>query len=151
MFKKFIVLTSFVLVVGLFCSGAAFGDDADIEDPNLVRIATEPSPADGAAGLSPTLPLSTYISDDVPKSIPDPGESSSSLTVSDSITITDLNVELDISHSMNNADLNVYLIGPDGTQVELFTDVGLWDKNFKNTILDDEAGTSIKDGSGSFT
>ncbi|MFC1792363.1 fasciclin domain-containing protein, partial [Planctomycetota bacterium] len=87
---------------------------------------------------------------DVPKSIPDPGETSSSLTVADSLNITDLNVELDISHSKNNADLNVYLIGPDGTQVELFTDVGVWDKGFKNTILDDEAGTSIKNGSGSF-
>jgi len=118
---------------------------------SLVKVATEPSPADAATGLSPVAPLSTFVSSDVPKSIPDPGETSSSLTVSDSLKITDLNVEIDISHSSNNADLNVYLIGPDGTQVELFSDIGLWKKNFKNTILDDEAGLSIKDGSGSFT
>ena len=122
---------------------------------SLVKIATEPSPADGASELSPTPPLSTYISDDVPMNIPDRWETTitvtSSLSVADPITITDLNVELDISHSRNNADLDVYLIGPDGTQIALFTDVGLWDKNFKNTILDDEAGKSIKDGSGSYT
>lgn len=118
--------------------------------------AKNPIPADGASGLSPKPPLSTYISSDVPMIIPDqigwyPTPISSSLTIADSLKITDLNVELDISHSKNNADLDVYLIGPDGTQVELFTDVGLWEKNFKNTILDDEAGKSITSGSGPFT
>jgi len=117
---------------------------------SLVKVATEPSPADGTANLSPAPPLSTYISGDVPKGIPDLSQTSSSLEVADSIKITDLNVELDISHSMNNADLNVYLKGPDGTQVELFTDVGVREKNFRNTILDDEAGTSIKNGSAPF-
>ncbi|MFC1604139.1 sugar-binding protein [Planctomycetota bacterium] len=118
-------------------------------------IAKDPNPADGAIRVSPEPLLHTPISEDVPMTIPDRWMTTttvtSSLTVSDSFTITDLNVELNISHPKNNADLNVYLIGPDGTQVELFTDVGVWDKNFKNTVLDDEAGTSIKNGSGSFT
>jgi len=149
MFKKFIVLTTFVLVLGLFGTGAAHGNEVEI------GIATEPSPANGAVGISTTLPLSTYFSSDVPLNIPDykmePSTISTSLTIADSLKITDLNVELDISHSSNNADLNIYLIGPDGTQVELFTDVGLLNKNFKNTILDDEAGKSITNGTGSFT
>ena len=121
-----------------------------------IPTAKDPIPADGAAGISPAPPLSTFISADVPMDIPDAGwydisTATATLEVTDSLTITDLNVELDIDHSKNNADLDVYLIGPDGTQVELFTDVGLWEKGFKNTILDQQAGTSIKNGSGKFT
>jgi len=123
---------------------------------SLVKIATEPSPADGTTGLSPTPPLSTYISDDVPMTIPDRHMTTttvtSTLSVPDSLTITDLNVELDITMPNNNADLDVYLVGPDGTQVELFTDVGINSMDdFKNTILDDEASTSVRDGRGRFT
>ncbi len=122
---------------------------------SLIKIATEPSPADGATGLSPAPPLSTYISDDVPMTIPDRHMTTttvtSSLSVSDPITITDLNIELDITMPGNNADLNVYLKGPDGTQVELFTDVGLHSDGFTNTILDDEASTSVRNGRGRFT
>ena len=36
-------------------------------------------------------------------------------------------------------------------KVTLFDDVGFESSNFKNTILDDDAGTSIKNGSGPFT
>ena len=117
--------------------------------------ATNPSPADGAIGVSSAPLLSTYISSDVPLNIPDRGRVEttvfSSLDIPGSLTITDLNVQLDITMPVNNADLNVFLIGPDGTRVELFTDVGITSKDyFKNTVLDDEASISVRDGRGNF-
>ncbi|MFC1858424.1 PA14 domain-containing protein [Thermodesulfobacteriota bacterium] len=64
--------------------------------------------------------------------------------------LTDLNVNLDISHP-NVEDLDVYLISPDPDGpgalapilIELFADVGGTGNNFSNTTLDDEALTSI--------
>ncbi|MHC4510991.1 MAG: proprotein convertase P-domain-containing protein [Planctomycetota bacterium] len=128
----------------------------------VVPLAKDPSPADGATGVSIAPPLDTYFSDDTPKAVPNRsfalpgtnvlGEAVSTLDVPDSFKIKDLNVELDITMPGDTADLNVYLKSPDGKQVELFTDVGR-DKgdDFRNTILDDEASTSIKDGSEPFT
>ena len=119
-----------------------------------------PDPADGAGGISVAPAISTFISGDVPKALQDLqpttptntlGRTTSVLTVGESVTIDDLNVELDISMQGNNADLNVFLTSPDGKTVKLFDDVGFQDRHFKNTILDDESGTSITGGSGSFT
>ena len=95
-----------------------------------------------------------YDSEDVPKVIPDRsfknGQAISVLEVPDSFEIADVDVVLDIAHTWNS-NLDVYLIAPDGTSVELFTDVGRDTNNFKDTILDDEASKSIKNGSGPFT
>jgi hypothetical protein len=44
----------------------------------------------------------------------------------------------------------VYLIAPDSTRVELFTDVGGSGDNFLNTVLDDEASVEIISGSAPF-
>jgi subtilisin-like proprotein convertase family protein len=121
----------------------------------IVRNATEPVPADGTIGVSYAPAISAYDSSDVPKDIPDwswdtqkntLGEVTSTLDVPDSITIKDLNVELDITMpGGRNGDLNVYVKSPDGKKVKLFDDVGILVKgSFTNTILDDEASTSIK-------
>ncbi len=128
---------------------------------SIIELASEPNPADGASGVSYLPNKNTYFSTDVPKNIPDfsagvgkniIGELTSTLSAQDSVRITDLNVELDIRKPGNNADLDVYLKSPDGKEVELFTDVGLHSADdFKNTILDDEASTSIRDGTGNFT
>jgi len=126
----------------------------------VIELASGPNPADGAVGVRYTPAADTYISADVPKAVPDYsasggknvlGQVTSTLDIEDSFTISDLNVELDITMSGNNADLDVYLKSPDGKQVELFTDVGLLQQNFTNTILDDEASGSITSGTGSFT
>ncbi len=47
--------------------------------------------------------------------------------------------------------LFVFLTSPDGTRVELFTDVGGGGDDFTGTTLDDEAGTSIALGSAPFS
>jgi subtilisin-like proprotein convertase family protein len=91
------------------------------------------------------MPSRTYTSGNVPKTIPDRSMIVSTLTVPDSITISDLNVTVNISHTYD-ADLDVFLSAPDGTRVELFTDVGGSGDNFANTTLDDEASKSITSG-----
>jgi len=82
--------------------------------------------------------------------IPDNGTITSILTVPDSLLIKDVNVILNIEHTWDS-DLDVYLIAPDGTEVELFSEVGESGDNFEGTILDDEAATLINDGTAPFT
>ena len=65
-------------------------------------------------------------------------------------TITDVNVRLNISHTWTS-DLDVFLIAPDGTRVELFTDVGGSGDHFTNTVLDSQAGTAITSASNPFS
>lgn len=83
-------------------------------------------------------------------SIPDPGTLTSSLTVANVGTILDLNVLVNINHTWDE-DLDVFLVAPDGTRVELFTDVGGLGVNFTNTLLDDEATALIASGVAPFT
>ena len=96
------------------------------------------------------LPHVDWNSPDIPKAIDDYVSTTSTLTIDRSLVIADLDVELDISHSYCS-DLDVFLIAPDGTRVELFTDVGGGSDNFTRTRLDDSAATWISDASAPFT
>jgi len=91
-----------------------------------------------------------YQSSDVPNPIPDQSTLISIINIANGGIITDLDVQLTISHYWVE-DLDVFLIGPDGTQVELFTDVGGRGRHFVETRLDDEASDSITDGVAPFT
>ena len=83
--------------------------------------------------------------------IPDAGKKTVSLTISGFVTtLSDVNVKLNINHAADN-DLDVFLISPRGTRVELFTDVGSRNRNFTNTTLDDQAATGIASGSAPFS
>lgn len=90
-----------------------------------------------------------YESTDVPKNIYDLETVESMINVPDKGTIEDINVRIWIYHSYD-ANLDVYLVSPSGTEITLFTDVGGEDNNFVNTVLDDEASTSITSGSAPF-
>ena len=72
------------------------------------------------------------------------------ITMDENIVIDDINVTVNIAHTWNS-DLDVKLIGPDGTEVILFTDVGGSEDDFTSTILDDDATSSIQSGSAPFT
>lgn len=87
---------------------------------------------------------------DVPKTIPDLSTIWSDLPVTGSDVVSDVNVKLNITHTYD-ADLNVYLEHPDGTSVELFSNVGSSADNFTDTILDDEAAANIASGTAPFT
>lgn len=83
--------------------------------------------------------------------VPDLTTQNSTLAVSGlSGNIRDVNVKVNISMTYD-ADLDVFLVHPDGTRVELFTDVGGNGDNFTNTVLDDSATTSITAGTAPFT
>lgn len=98
-------------------------------------------------------------STDVPKSIPDnnPAGITSVLTVGSDFIISDLNLELNVSHTCV-PDLHIGLTSPGGTTSTLikaaneggilFT--GCTD-NFDNTVLDDDALTNLFDGTAPYT
>jgi len=87
----------------------------------------------------------TYNSTDVPKPIPDPGSVSSKILISDSYLIKDVDVKLTIRHPVN-CDVTAYLIHG-VTSVKLFSYVCGPTDDFVDTILDDEAQTSIRTSS----
>lgn len=91
-----------------------------------------------------------FHSTDVPVEIIDNTTVTSTITVDESFLPTDLDVTLDIDHTFDS-DLNVFLTGPDGTRIELFTAVGGGGENFRNTTLDDEAPISIGNGTAPFS
>jgi serine protease len=77
------------------------------------------------------------------------GNTQSYIDVGDNTTISDLNVQLNISHTWD-ADLYIYLVSPNGTAVLLSNQRGGSGDNFSNTILDDEAPTAIGSASAPF-
>lgn len=93
----------------------------------------------------------TYTNDPIPdQPIPDKGTITSAITVDDSYYAADVNVTVNMSHTRDE-DLDVFLIAPDGTRVELFTDVGGTADNFTGTTLDADAATAITAGSAPFS
>ena len=81
----------------------------------------------------------TLASADVPKGITDLSTkvTTSQLVLNYPFVIADLHVAIDITHP-RTPDMDVFLVGPDSTRVELFTDVGTTKSaNFTGTILDD--------------
>jgi subtilisin-like proprotein convertase family protein len=91
----------------------------------------------------------TYASPDVGKAIPDRGTVVSRLTVTDNVTIRDLNVQVTASHH-TDADVRMTLVGPDGTRVVLFNRRGGSGNDFAATTFDDEAPNSIWRGAAPF-
>jgi subtilisin family serine protease/subtilisin-like proprotein convertase family protein len=112
-------------------------------DPNYNGLAA------GAAAINQDNDAVATYTSTVVKNIPDAGKVTSAIVIADSRTILDLNVRVDITHGRDE-DLDVFLITPWGTRIELFTDVGGSGKNFTNTILDDEAATAINAGTAPF-
>lgn len=82
--------------------------------------------------------------------IPTRGVVRSEIEVADTQFIADLDVQLKITHTHDD-HLNVFLIGPEGQRVELFTAVGGQDDHFDNTILDEESPRSILRAAPPFT
>ncbi len=91
------------------------------------------------------LQTTTVSSTNVPLGIADNSTVFSTLTVSGLINIADLNVQLNLNHTWD-ADLDIFLVSPGGTQIELTTDNGGSDDNYIGTIFDDSAPTSITTG-----
>jgi filamentous hemagglutinin family protein len=71
-------------------------------------------------------------------------------TVALPVAVSQLNILFDLDHT-NDQNLDLALISPNGTFVDLFSGVGGNGHNFRNTILADDAPISIADGSAPFT
>lgn len=70
-------------------------------------------------------------------------------SVSGEGTITDLNVRFSAQHTYDS-DLTVFLRSPTGTQIQLFSQVGSFEDNFQDTLLDDQAAIAITAGDAPF-
>ena len=108
------------------------------------------SPSNFNIGDIPAAYTATISSTDIPTGIVDNATVFSTLNFPGSVTITDINVTLDISHTWDS-DLTVTLTSPDNTAVTLFSAIGGSSDNFTNTTLDDEASTAISSNAAPFT
>ena len=79
------------------------------------------------------LSVFTYANN-TSQTIPDKGTLTSTISVPDSYFTADVNVTVNMTHTRDE-DLDVFLIAPDGTRVELFTDVGGTGDHFTTTVL----------------
>jgi subtilisin-like proprotein convertase family protein len=91
-----------------------------------------------------------YDSTDTPIPIVDNTTFTSAVAVAATDTVLDVEVRLNITHTYDG-DLDIFLIGPQGTRVELTSDNGGSGENFIDTIFDDEAGVSITAAGAPFT
>jgi subtilisin-like proprotein convertase family protein len=91
-----------------------------------------------------------YDSTDTPIPITDYNTITSDVIVADDDVVLDVDVRLNATHTYTG-DLDIFLIGPTGTRVELSSDNGGTGENFTDTIFDDEAAVSITSGSAPFT
>ncbi|MCP4378053.1 MAG: hypothetical protein GY794_18000, partial [bacterium] len=98
---------------------------------------------------APSTSTTTYTRTGGAVNLDDNGTITSTIEITDTFSILDLNIQLDISHS-RDSDLDVFLVSASGTRIELFTDVGGNGDNFTNTILDDDAADSITSASAPF-
>ncbi len=91
-----------------------------------------------------------YQAADVPRDITGLHTTVSRLQIEESFTLADVDVLLDITHTYVG-DLDIYLVAPNGTRIELATDVGGTGDDFSGTIFDQQAPTSIVDTAAPFT
>ena len=93
----------------------------------------------------------TFISTDVPKTLPDLATVTSQTVISSLTgTITDVNVTISLTHTYDS-DLEITLISPLGTRVKLAQNDGSSGQNFTSTVFDQQASSSISSGSAPFT
>lgn len=72
------------------------------------------------------------------------------INIPGSFTINDVNVKVNLTHTWV-ADIDMKIIGPDGTEVILAEDLGGSGDNYTNTIFDDQAANPITSGTPPFT
>ncbi len=83
--------------------------------------------------------------------IPDQGTVEAPIAIAGALgTVGSLRVTLDINHAFSG-DLDVALVSPSGTVVELFSDFGASAAGFVDTTFSDTATVSLTGGSGSYT
>jgi subtilisin-like proprotein convertase family protein len=103
-------------------------------------------------GVLDTGSTYSFMSTNVPLNIPDNnvvGATSVLTAAGTSGVIATVRISFNITHQYDG-DLSGYLIGPDSTQITLFSHVGGSGQNFSNTTLSDSATSSISSGAAPF-
>jgi subtilisin-like proprotein convertase family protein len=98
---------------------------------------------------APTLVSKTYTSPTDVLVTP-LGRGVSLIDVPDRLTITDINVTVNMTHPRLR-DLYIHLQAPDGTNIVLFNRKGGNTANLVNTVFDDQAANHVAFGQGPFT
>jgi gliding motility-associated-like protein len=81
---------------------------------------------------------------------PDAGTiTTSTITIAPGVEITDVDIQVTLTHSWA-ADVEISIISPSGTVVELSSDNGGSGDNYTGTIFDDQATTNITAGAAPF-
>ena len=99
------------------------------------------------------ITCNSFDATDLPQTITTVGSNvvyTSTINVGPNFPITDVNVTFSATHTYDG-DLDVFLISPTGTRVELTTDNGGTNENYIDTVFDQEASTSITSGSAPYT
>jgi subtilisin-like proprotein convertase family protein len=86
----------------------------------------------------------------LPKAILDNATTTSTATVNTMGTITQLGVQLNLTHTFDG-DVDMFLVPPASAQIELSTDNGSLDDNYTNTVFTPLATTNITAGTAPFT
>ncbi len=129
------------------------GDAADTDSTDTLTIdqAVTLTALNGAVQIGvPSTPGDPYVSTNVPVTIMDNVTVISTLSVPGSVTISDVNVTLNITHTWDD-DLQIELVSPNSTTVMLINLRGGDGDNFTDTTLNDEAPTAIFSGTPPFT
>lgn len=133
-------------------SGAVLGSGGVVTLSGLAEgTHTITATATDAAGRTGSFIFDLQVNAE-PISIPDQGTLVVSKTIgaAEAVVIDDVNVTVDIAHARQD-NLDLFLVAPDGTRVELFTDVGgRSGPGFLDTTLDSDAAQTITTGSGRF-
>jgi subtilisin family serine protease len=137
-----------------FATQSAVGTYTVVIGPDIADTAGNPmnqdqdgfngEPADQFAGTF-TISSTTFFQNTTPLTLPDFSTRTSTITVGQGFTITDLDVRINITHTWDS-DLRITLRGPDGTVITLVNRRGGSGDNFNNTRFSDEASLSIANG-----
>ena len=105
--------------------------------------------------FSTGVPTCDYLftATDTPITIDSQGSSvyTSIISVTENLPVVDVNVKVNIAHTMVN-NLRLVLISPSGTSIVLAERLGIFfDENYTNTIFDQEADSSINLAEAPFT
>lgn len=114
------------------------------------QVCVEGGPEGGSPAPASLTSTTTFASTDIPRTIPDVATVTSANTVSGIGAITHVTVSFHLTHTFDN-DLDLFLIAPDGTAVELSTDNGGSGNDFgtscgNRVTFDDTAATPITAG-----
>jgi subtilisin-like proprotein convertase family protein len=92
----------------------------------------------------------TICSTTIPKEVLDLENAYDTIPVTIAGYVTDVNVEISLSHN-NVGDVELYLISPEGVEVDLSVGNGGSGANYINTVFDDDADTPITSASAPFS